>query len=383
MEKSRVALVRCSSYDDDEVYLAVKRGLDILGGIQQFVKSGEKIVIKPNVLVGFDPSRCITTHPAVFKAAGKLLQQAGAAVYYGDSPAIGGCEFNIRRARLKQAADEAGFIPADFDHGRLVSHSAALICRQFILAEGVLATDGLVSLPKLKTHGLTRFTGAVKNQFGCIPGQHKREFHIKMPDLEHFAAMLVDINTFIRPRFYVMDGITAMEGNGPHNGSPRQMNVLLISSDPVALDAVACKLIDLNPEYVPTSKPGEKSGLGTYHFESIEVTGDDIDPLISRDFRVVRKPVVQSHGGRINDLVKNSITSRPEIDPRLCNSCGTCIEMCPVGNSALDWKNKSAGKKIPAHNYSKCIRCYCCQEICPSGAISIKTPLLGRLLLKG
>jgi uncharacterized protein (DUF362 family) len=335
MNKSRVALIRCSQYEEEEVYLAVKKGVDLLGCIEKFVKSGEKIVMKPNVLVGLDPARCISTHPAVFKAVGKLLMQAGAVVYYGDSPAIGGCEFNMHRAKLKQAGDESGFLLADFDHGRMVSHKTSLLCKQFLLAEGVLAADGLVSLPKLKTHGLTRFTGAVKNQFGCIPGQHKREFHIKMPEVERFAEMLVDINTFIRPRLFVMDGITAMEGNGPHNGTPRQMNVLIISSDPVALDAVACKLIDLNPEFVPTSKPGEKSGLGTCHFENIEIAGEDIGPLIARNFKVVRKPVVSATGGRTNSLIKNQITPRPEINLKLCTRCGNCIKMCPVGAPAL------------------------------------------------
>jgi uncharacterized protein (DUF362 family)/NAD-dependent dihydropyrimidine dehydrogenase PreA subunit len=381
MTKSRVALIKCSGYAEEEVYLAIKKGIDLLGGLARFVQPGEKIVMKPNVLIGFDPARNITTHPAVFKAVGKLLQESGAKVYYGDSSAIGSCEFNMRRARLKQAGDESGFTLADFDHGRLVSHKTALLVKQFVIAEGVLAADGLVSLPKLKTHGLTRFTGAIKNQFGCIPGQHKREFHIKMPDPGRFATLLVDINTFIRPRLYVMDGISAMEGNGPHNGQARQMDVLIISGDPVALDAVACKLINLNPEFVPTSIPGENSGLGTYHYDQIELVGEDIEPLIARDFQVVRKPVLPSSGGRFNALIKNRLTPRPEINPELCNQCGTCLKMCPVGAAALDWHTHRKGLKLPEHHYSKCIRCYCCQEICPAGAITIKTPLLGRLLL--
>jgi ferredoxin len=173
----------------------------------------------------------------------------------------------------------------------------------------------------------------------------------------------------------------AMEGNGPRTGKPRKMGVLILSSDPVALDSIACKLINLNPEYVPTSKPGEKSGLGTYHYENIEVVGDDLGPFIVKDFRVVRKPSAPVTGNLIRTILKNRITPRPVIDLKKCTGCGTCIKMCPVGRTALDWARYEAGKK-PRHIYDKCIRCYCCQETCPEGVITIMTPLLGKLLFR-
>jgi uncharacterized protein (DUF362 family) len=133
----------------------------------------------------------------------------------------------------------------------------------------------MVNLPKLKTHPLVRFTGAVKNQFGCIPGLLKSQYHVKLPDPYDFANMLVDLNTLVKPRLCVMDGIMAMEGNGPKSGRPQKMSVLLFSSDPIAIDATACRIIDLDPDVVPTSRPGEKSGLGAYHSENIEIVGED------------------------------------------------------------------------------------------------------------
>jgi uncharacterized protein (DUF362 family) len=220
LEKSRVALVGCHEYNEDLVYSAVKRGVDLLGGISTFAKPGEKIVLKPNVLLGSDPAKCVTTHPTVLKAVGRLFQEAGAVVSYGDSSAFGSCEFNMKRARLKEAGDELGFSLADFDHGREIIHKAALLNKRFVFANGILEADGVISLPKFKTHQLVRFTGAVKNQFGCIPGVLKGQFHVKMADPYDFAAMLVDINTFIRPRLYVMDGIIAMKVTGPTAGLP-------------------------------------------------------------------------------------------------------------------------------------------------------------------
>ena len=381
MKKSKVALVRCNEYNDELVYGAVRKGLDLLGGITSFVEPGEKIVLKPNVLIGSNPTQNVTTHPAVFKAMGKLVQESGADVYYGDSSAIGGSDFNLKRAKLKQVGDEMGFIMADFDHGKEINHTSALLNKKFVIANGVLETDGLISLPKLKTHGLTRFTGAVKNQFGCIPGLHKREFHLKMPDPFDFGAMLVDINTFIRPRLFVMDGIMAMEGNGPFGGKSRQMDVLLFSVDPVALDAVACKIIDLNPEFVPTSKPGEESGLGTYHYENIEVVGDEIESFTAKDFRVVRRPPIPATRGRINAFFRNQLTPRPVINQDKCTGCHTCVDICPVGTKAYVNFNKGKNKS-PQYNYNYCIRCYCCQEICPQGAIVVESPLLGKLLFR-
>ena len=382
MKKTKVAVIRCESYDDNQVQASLKRGIDLLGGISQFVKPGEKIVLKPNILVGIDAEKCVTTHPAVFRGIGRLFQEAGAKIYYGDSPSFGKAEPNLRKAGLKQVGDELGFILADFDAGREISHKDALLVKKFVIANGVLDGDGLVSLAKLKTHGLVRFTGAVKNQFGCIPGILKGQYHVKLPDPYDFAAMLVDINTYIKPRLYVMDGITAMEGNGPRSGKPKQLKVLLLSADPVALDATACRIIDIDPEIVPTAKLGEKANLGTYHKENIEITGDNLDSFIDKKFKVNRTAPVSNKGNRVMSFIKNKITPRPVIDKTKCTHCGTCVKMCPVEPKAVNWVNGDKTKP-PKHYYDRCIRCYCCQETCQEGAIDIESPLLGRLFFRG
>jgi uncharacterized protein (DUF362 family)/Pyruvate/2-oxoacid:ferredoxin oxidoreductase delta subunit len=379
MNKSKVALVRCDTYAEEAVYHGVKRGIDLLGGIGNFVSPGEKIVLKPNVLVGSAPDKGVCTHPAVFKAVGRLLKEAGVIVSYGDSSALGPSEFNLKRAKLKRVGDEMGFILADFDHGKEITHKAALLNKKFIIANGVLEADGLISISKLKTHGFTRITGAVKNQFGCVPGLNKREFHFKMPDPYDFSTMLVDINTFIRPRLYIMDSVIAMEGNGPYGGKPRKLSLLLFSTDPIAMDSIACKLIGLNPEFVPTSKPGDKAGLGTYHYENIDLIGDNLDSFIVKDFIVVRKPPVHATGRWLNRFIRNQLTPRPVINAEKCTGCGTCIDVCPLGSTALSLAKDKAGW-LPKHNYSQCIRCYCCQETCPEGAITIVTPFLGKLV---
>jgi uncharacterized protein (DUF362 family)/Pyruvate/2-oxoacid:ferredoxin oxidoreductase delta subunit len=378
MRISRVALIKCDTYDYQVVEDAVERGLNLLGGISSFAKEGEKILLKPNVLIGSNPDKCVCTHPAVFKAVGTIFKKAKADVSYGDSSAFGGSTFNMRLAKLAQVADELGIRLANFKNGKYLSHNKALLNKRFYIAKDVLEADGLISLPKLKTHGLTRITGAVKNQFGCIPGLRKTQFHVKMAEPADFASMLVDLNTLIRPRLYIMDGIIAMEGNGPRSGNPKKIGTLLFSDDPVAMDSIACKIINLNPEYVPTSIPGEMAGLGTYHYENIELLGDDIESVIDKDFNVIRKPVISVSAGKSRKFIRNQTCAKPVINESICNHCGICVTHCPSKPKAVDW-HKGDKDRPPTFKYENCIRCYCCQELCPEGAITLREPILGKV----
>jgi uncharacterized protein (DUF362 family)/Pyruvate/2-oxoacid:ferredoxin oxidoreductase delta subunit len=377
--KSQVALVRCENYDESAVLEAVEKGIDLLGGISRFVKSGEKIVMKPNVLIGSEPEKCVTTHPSVFKAAGQILQKAGASVLYGDSSGFGSCSFNMKRAKLKDAADLLGFKMADFDNGRKVSYPEAMLIKNFVIANGVLDADGLVNLSKMKAHPLMRITGAVKNMFGCVPGMLKGQFHSRLPDPYDFATMLIDINSFIKPRLCIMDGIMAMEGNGPRSGTPKPMNVLIFSTDPVALDAVFCRTIGFDEYLVPTALAGERGGIWTYHRENIQLLGDSLESFIDNKFEIIRSAPDHCTTGRMRTYIKNRICDRPVIDNSKCTACGTCVNLCPVDPKAVDWHNGDKSKP-PVYNYDRCIRCFCCQENCPEGAISVKTTTLSRLI---
>jgi uncharacterized protein (DUF362 family)/NAD-dependent dihydropyrimidine dehydrogenase PreA subunit len=380
VDKAQVAVVRCPTYDEASVEAAVKRGVDLLGGMQRFAQSGEKILLKPNLLVGAAPEKSINPHPFVFKAVGRMVKDISSRVSYGDSPGFGRPGGQARRAQLDQCAQALGIPLADFENGREVHFTASPFIKRFTLANGVLEADGLISIGKFKTHQLTRITGAVKNQLGCVPGMLKAEFHVKLPDPHDFGKMLVCLNLYIRPRLYIVDGITAMEGNGPRNGSPVQMRVLLFSTDPIALDATLCRLIDLNPEHVPTHPPGREWGLGTYRSQEIEWLGDPLPDLVNKKFKAVRAPVksVTAPSGAVATF-KNLVSPRPVIAAAKCGRCGVCVNVCPVNPKAVNWQNGDKTKP-PAHHYDRCIRCFCCQELCPESAIGVETPLLGRLL---
>jgi len=379
MTRSRVAIVRCESYDTAEVNAAVGRALDLLGGAGAFAQSAERILLKPNLLVASKPEDAVTTHPAVFEAVIRYLQTTGAQLTYGDSPGFGKAAGAAGRGGLTDVADRYGVVLEDFSDGREMSFADGRLIKRFTIAAPVLDAGGIVSLSKLKTHGLTRMTGAIKNQFGCVPGMLKAEFHARMSDVERFSQMLVDLNAALSPRLFVMDGIVAMEGNGPRSGDPRPMNVILASTDPVALDATACKLINLDHRLVPTIRWGAEWGLGTA--DDIEYVGDPLESFVVSDFVVNRSTgsTTSSHG-RPDTIIKQLVVPRPVIDPARCTSCGTCVKICPVEPKAVDFESASDHSRPPLHHYDRCIRCYCCQEMCPERAISVKTPLLGRLL---
>jgi uncharacterized protein (DUF362 family)/Pyruvate/2-oxoacid:ferredoxin oxidoreductase delta subunit len=377
--KTQVAVVECGTYEEQAVQSAVDLGIQLLGGMQSFIQPGEKIVLKPNILVGDDPEKVVSPHPVVFKAIARQVAALTANLSYGDSPGMGKAFGQAQKAGYVTAAQEVNVPLADFDHGREVHFKDSPFIPQFVLANAVLDNDGLISICKLKTHQLTRITGPVKNQFGCIPGMLKPEFHLKLPDPIDFSKMLVCINLYVRPRLYIVDGIMAMEGNGPRSGRPVKMNVLLLSKDPVALEAVICRLINLNPDFVPTIRYGQEWGLGTARWEEIELLGSPLAPFINEKFDVVRAPVRPASESRATPFARNLLASRPVIDPKLCSQCGTCVRHCPVTPKAIDWVHGDKTRP-PAYHYDQCIRCYCCQELCDKHAISVQTPLLGRLM---
>jgi uncharacterized protein (DUF362 family)/NAD-dependent dihydropyrimidine dehydrogenase PreA subunit len=376
---SKVAIVYCESYEFSEVKKAVERGVDLLGGSSMFVRPNEKILIKPNWLSADPPEKCVTTHPAVFRAVSEVLQSAGAILSYGDSPAFHSPETAAKRTGISVIAEELNIPLADFKSGKEVHFSEGYQNKKFIIANAVLESAGFISLPKMKTHGFQRVTGAIKNQFGCIPGALKGEFHVKVPDAYEFARMLVDLNTCIHPRLYIMDGIFAMEGNGPKGGTPKKMNVLLFSTDPIALDATQCRLMNLDPAMVLTNTAGMEMGAGTYLEKDIEILGNPIENFISLDFDVNREPEKPFKNSGGIQFIKNLISPRPYIVAKHCVKCGICVNMCPVDPKAVNWHDGNK-KNPPTYKYDRCIRCYCCQELCPEGAILIKKPLIRRML---
>ncbi len=376
MDKSIVALVPVDTYEQAAVDAAVRKGMELLGGIGAFVKPEEKILLKPNLLSGALPQKAITTHPAVFSAVVKLLREAGYEhLSYGDSPGNPATTpvKAAAAAGISEIAQQYGVEKADFDTGSVVRFPEGKTARSFYLCHGVQEADAMINLCKMKTHALERITGGVKNLYGCICGAKKAVGHAQYPSSEVFADMLADLNLCVKPRLHIMDGIVAMEGNGPTSGVPRAMNVMLFSADPVAMDTVFCALISLNPATVPTCVSGERAGLGTMNADRIRILTPEGEIDCARaaekygqpDFDVRRDKLSRSFFMKLMPLLP-FLQDRPKVDRKKCIACGLCEKACPVPEKAVH----SGGGQKAVYDYKKCIRCYCCQEMCPRKAIT-------------
>ena len=376
---SNVYIVKCPDYA--QVGEKIQELLNMMGGLGQFVRSGERIVLKPNLLTAADPDKAATTHPAVVAAVAEKAAQEGANTIIADSPGSGFPYNEKTMHKVYQAcgmtkiAEETGTeLNFDTSHQR-ISFPEGKFIRNFEVITPVLHADGVINLCKLKTHGFLYMTGAVKNSFGVIPGLAKPGYHAKLQDTGHFANMCLDLSLYVSPRLSIMDAVVGMEGNGPHNGRPRQIGLLLASSDPLALDVVASEIMGLERENNPVLLEAEKRGLPPNRMEDVEVIGLEKSELRVPGFKLP-STVVHGTGSVLlklfAPLFKSGFTVRPQILKDKCVACGACRDACPV--HVISIENRYA--RIRDRD---CIRCYCCHEMCAYDAIELRGGFLYNL----
>lgn len=372
---SKIALIACGTYDEDLVYDKVKEGLELLGGIGAFVNPNEHVLLKPNLVRKAQVERAVITHPHVVGAVARILREAGCTnISCGDSCGIGMADKVMDGTGMDTLLKKYEVEIRNFSEGESVRFEQGIQAKHFVLSKPALEADAIINLCKMKTHALERITGAVKNLYGCVYGLNKAKGHTMYPSADSFARMLIDLNRLLKPRLHIMDGIIAMEGNGPTSGDPVLMNVILISADPVALDSVYSSLIYLKPSMVPTIYHGEKMGLGTADTETIEIVTPEgtlnIKEAVSRygraDFKVDRRRIKADKWVKMGRVL-NLFQKKPYIVQDKCIRCGICAECCPVDTKAVAFSN--GRQNPPVYDYKKCIRCFCCQEMCPNKAI--------------
>jgi uncharacterized Fe-S center protein len=243
------------------------------------------------------------------------------------------------------------------------------------IAQAVLQADAIINLPKVKTHGQTYLTLAVKNMFGIVPGVRKSRWHmVAGADAVRFSRMLVEICYFKKPVLNIADGIMAMEGNGPRSGNPFRLGYIIAGEDASAVDRIICQILGAKFKQVPTLIADEGLGMGITNIQDIEIVGAELTEAKNFHFGGQQLPSSMGKIGFLVPLVKNSVNSRPAINRQKCNQCENCINVCPAGVMNL-------GKKESVEiDLDQCIRCYCCSEICPEGAISVKQGSLWKWL---
>lgn len=376
-----VSLARCDTYHPDEVNRALDAALSPLGGMAAFVSPGQSVLIKVNLLSRALPERAVTTHPDVVRGIIRAVRAAGGVPRVGDSPGGPNTAGQWRRivhdsGIAEVCADEGcELLLLDDECTRVTSPSGGLY-GSFTIGKAVADADVLITVPKFKTHGFMMFTGAVKNLFGCIPGLEKAQYHLKVPDRDDFADMLVDLMLACRPALAIMDAAVGMEGEGPAGGVPRQVGALIASADCVALDVVASAMAGLEPLEVYTNRAAARRGIGPSSVDEVDVVGADWRSLAPDGFALPARDLTARMPAWLAPRLRGWTTARPVLErAQDCTRCGTCGKVCPVEAIVVDAKG-------PHFDREKCIRCYCCQELCPPQAIGLTVPPLARLLSK-
>ncbi len=272
---SSVALIRCGRYDRDEVRAAVRRALDLMGGINARIKPGQRVLLKPNLLKAARPESCVATHPEVVRAVAEEVLAAGGRPFIGDSPAFGSFREVARTTGMTMVARDLGIGLIELKHPVRVSASNG--GPPLKLSRIALEADAVINIPKLKAHCQLGLTAGVKNLFGCVPGKRKALWHLRLADKENlFAEMLVSVYSRVRPVLTILDAVVAMEGDGPGKGTPKPLGLLLASTDAVAIDRVACELLAYPHERHRILHAARKSGAGETEIESISLVGDHL-----------------------------------------------------------------------------------------------------------
>ena len=293
---SKISIVKCNDYILDEVRASVRKAVDLQGGMASFVNPGETVLLKVNLLIRRKPERVTTTHPTVVQALAELVLEAGGKPIIADSP--GGYHFYNKSTLqavyetcgMKEVADNTG---AELNYNTDVidvPYEQGVVIKKVKTIVPILQVDKIISVPKIKTHMMTVYSGAVKNLFGIIPGSYKAEYHLRFEDTEDFANLLIDLCLFSKPTLTVMDAVIGMEGYGPSNGSPKRVGLIICGANPFELDVVASNIIGLKPEQVPTIRMSVKRDLCSNDINEIQIVGERPEDVLVKDFK---KPTVQ------------------------------------------------------------------------------------------
>ncbi|MHB8859606.1 MAG: DUF362 domain-containing protein [Thermoleophilia bacterium] len=375
---STVAVFRCPGYEEELVRRAVAAAVEAIGGIDDIIRPGDKVLLKANLLAPADPGEAVTTHPAVVRAVIEAVKEAGGVPVVGDSPgyftrAAGAKCPALSQCGLKQVADDLGIESFQFeameDSFIETEVPGGVYLDRIYAARLALEADVIITLPKLKTHSNTWYTGAVKNMFGAVATRTRKEAH-KLSTLERFSSSIVDIYSVFKPQLAIMDAVIGMEGEGPRHGMPKLAGLILAAKDPVALDAVASKIIGFDPLEIITTREASARGLGAGELGDIAIAGERIED-VAVDFRkpsgrmVNIPPFVMRVADRLLKVQPNCVNED-------CDRCAICKKSCPVDAISMN--------PFPEIDRDRCIECYCCNEMCPTGAMQIKKSWLAALV---
>ncbi len=292
MLMEKVALLRCEEYDIELIEKKLREGFELLGGdkfLKELIPYNSKVLLKPNMLSIEEAGSHVVTNFNVFEAVIRILKDYSDNIAFGDSPGFGDPKKAAEKCGLLDVANKYNVKFEDFKDSIHVKFDDSILCKSWTVARAPYEADVLITLPKLKTHAMAYFTGAIKNQFGCIPGTLKATWHTRMPEANNFCKMLLDLNSLVKTSFAILDGIIAMEGNGPRSGKPKKMDTLIMGKSLTAVDSTAVRLIGYeNPLDIPALKEANDYKWGKVLPKDIQVLGESLESMKVKDFELCR-----------------------------------------------------------------------------------------------
>lgn len=360
--KEKVAVVKCNSYGQQEVENAIRMAL---GMIDYEVKENQTVLIKPNIIGPFELSKAATTHPSVIEAVCKILKERKAKILIAES-SYTNTELAFKTSGISDVAKKYNAKLINLDKQKLIKVKGTGVLRTFYMPKILVKADLIINIPKMKTHVLAKFTGAVKNLYGTVTAGRKLALHKKFDTEEKFCEMLVDLYEIVRPGLNIMDAVYGMEGNGPTAGKKKKTGLILASENAPALDMIACEIIGYRENEVLTNVIAKRKKL-VDSIDKIEVIGK-------------KKCVFYEKPGSMKSMVgllmflEKIMAPEITVDKKKCTKCETCEKHCPTNAMKL--------APYPTVEKKKCIRCFCCIEVCPRHALCLKEKMLAHIMGK-
>jgi len=264
---SKVIIEKCN---ENSIENSLDKLLKKLGGLNRYVSKGDKVFIKPNMLLDEKPETGRTTHPGLVLALSKRLYELGAVVTVGERG--GNIENVFKDYGYQDIYKYAKVVNLDNEEFILVDPQAGNYVINFPLpiAKVVDEADFVINMPGLRTHVLTNISNALKNVMGFLPRNITRLVHLAGLD-----EAIVDLNRTIKVDLIITDAIYSLQGSFPANGGqPLKTDFIMASTDPVALDTIAAKIIGYQAEDINSVVLAAKAGLGEMDINKIKIDGE-------------------------------------------------------------------------------------------------------------
>jgi uncharacterized protein (DUF362 family)/NAD-dependent dihydropyrimidine dehydrogenase PreA subunit len=367
-KKIEISAVKCESYTVELLEEKVKTAIEKAGGWPEKIANAKSVLLKPNLLTARAPEQAVTTHPEVVRAVIRELRRTGVKnISLGDSPA-GSYSWDKlwSTTGMKQVCEEENVTLLPFENVKRIE------CKDgtsLPVLKELDDFDAVISLPKLKTHILTKLTGAVKNSYGLIPGKAKSMFHGDYQSPRQMGLFIADIFEHIKPDFVIMDGVVCMQGEGPANGSPFPLGAIFAGEDAAALDASVCEVYNYKASDIPNLVKVAENGSGIIDPDKIQRTGDAWDIVASKKPKKSHSDFLHKIPEKMFHVLTLFLSYRPHISQKSCVKCGICAKVC--SQNAIE-KRADGSYHVKG---SKCILCMCCMESCAEHAIELASPV--------